>query len=227
MQKNRLILPFLVTLLLVLLAVWSIAGEYLFYQRPWIAWLLIGTAAVALFLLLLSFSSRPQKLIDSNFRVDFNNTKALDRLANANPTNVQEIAASQIELLSNYHNLVLEQARRSFAWAIIAAAIGLIFFIAAVSFIIYRDLQSAAIISVISGALVEVISGINFYLYGQTSKQMNDFQNRLDTTQRFLLANSICESLEGDYKEKSRSELITIIATQSLQFPVNQSKTSA
>lgn len=66
--------------------------------------------------------------------------------------------------------------------------------------------------SLISGSLIEVISGINFYLYGKTSVQLADFQTRLDVTQRFLLAKSICESLEGDYKQKARSELIQTIA---------------
>lgn len=108
--------------------------------------------------------------------------------------------------------MVLDQAKKSFLWALIAAAIGLLFFIAAVSSIIFLNLQNAAIIGVISGALVEVISGINFYLYNQTSKQLSDFQSRLDTTQRFLLANSICEGLEGLSKQQARSDLIKAIA---------------
>ncbi len=73
-------------------------------------------------------------------------------------------------------------------------------------------MQNVAVVSLISGALIEVISGINFYLYGKTSVQLADFQTRLDVTQRFLLANSMCESLEGDYKQKARSELIRTIA---------------
>ncbi len=41
---------------------------------------------------------------------------------------------------------------------------------------------------------------------------MAEFQERLDRTQRFLLANSICEALEGDAKQKARSELVEVIA---------------
>lgn len=136
----------------------------------------------------------------------------LDRLSKADRDDVQEIAASQIELLSAYHNLVLDQARRSFRWALVAAGVGLAFFLGAVGFLLLRELQNVAVVSLISGALIEVISGINFYLYGKTSVQLADFQTRLDVTQRFLLANSICESLEGDYKQKARSELIRTIA---------------
>jgi TRADD-N domain-containing protein len=137
----------------------------------------------------------------------------LSRLSTADPKNVQEVVASQLELMSVYHLLVLDQAKRSFKWALIAAGVGLLFFISAVSFIVYRQqLQDAAIISVISGGLIELISAINFYLYWKTAAQMADFQSRLDITQRYLLANSICEGLEGDYRQQRRSELVQEIA---------------
>jgi len=130
---------------------------------------------------------------------------------NADPTNIQQIAASQIELLPAYHNLVLDQARRSFRWALIAAGIGLGFFIASVSFLLFQQAQISTI-SLISGSLIEVIAAINFYLYGKTSEQLANFQARLDTTQRFLLANSVCEVLDNEFKQQSRAELVKAIA---------------
>src|SRR5262249_30668986 len=86
---------------------------------------------------------------------------AVDRLSKAKPGEVQEIAASQIELLSNYYEQVLEQAKKSFVWALIAAGIGLLFFLSAAGFLVYRSHQTVAIINTISGVLVEFISGIN------------------------------------------------------------------
>ena len=101
----------------------------------------------------------------------------------------------------------------SFRWAIIAAVVGLAFFLGAILFLLNSQNQSIATISIVGGTLVEVISGINFFLYGKTTTQLAYFHQKLDQTQRFLLANSICESLKGDEKEKSRSRLVTIIAT--------------
>jgi hypothetical protein len=88
---------------------------------------------------------------------------ALEKLSRAKQTNVQEVAATQIQLLSVYHNVALDQARRSFFWALVAAAIGLVFFVASVGFILVSQSLSASLISLISGALVEFISAINFY----------------------------------------------------------------
>lgn len=138
--------------------------------------------------------------------------QSLERLSNADPSKVQEIVASQIELLTIYHNVVLDQAKRSFFWALLAAGAGLAFFLAAVGFVLLQQSPNVAIISLISGALVEVISGINFYLYNRTSGQLADFQTRLDMTQRYLLANSVCDSLEGDVKQQTRSGLVQAIA---------------
>ena len=135
-----------------------------------------------------------------------------DRLSRTKPEDIQEIAASQIKLLAGYYDLVLGQARRSFRWALTAAGIGLLFFLASVGFLLLQRPQSLAAISLISGALIEIISAINFYLYGKTSAQLAMFHTRLDTTQRFLLANSMCESLDGDFKQKARYELIQTVA---------------
>ena len=78
--------------------------------------------------------------------------------------------------------------------------------------IIIQGHQEIAVISIISGSLIEVISGINFYLYGKTTSQMSEFQTRLEMIQRYLLANSICEGLKGDHKQESRKELVRVIA---------------
>jgi hypothetical protein len=138
--------------------------------------------------------------------------ESVNRLSKAKPEDVQEIVASQIQLMTAYHNVVLEQARRSFLWALIAAGIGLGFFLASVTFLLVLHSANVSIITLISGSLIEVISAINFFLYGKTSSQLANFQSRLDVTQRFLLANSICEGLDDKHKHRSRAELVRIIA---------------
>ncbi len=134
---------------------------------------------------------------------------AIDQLAESE--DVQEIAISQINLLASFYTLTLEQSKRSFIVALIAAVIGLAFFLAAVSFILVNDRMSAAIISLISGGLVQVIAAIIFYLYDKTSVQLADFRARLDTTQRYLLANSVIEDLSEELKDQARFQLVQVI----------------
>lgn len=133
-------------------------------------------------------------------------------VAQADPSNIQEVAASQLELINNYYSTILSQAVQSFRWAIIAAGVGLAFFVAAVTFLLTSQQTNLSAVSIISGALVEVISGINFYLYRQALAQLELFHVRLERTQLFLLANSVCENLTGDNQQAARAELIRTIA---------------
>ncbi len=131
---------------------------------------------------------------------------------------VQEIAASQTKILSNYYLLVLDQADRSFLWAIIASAVGLIFFVAAITFLLLQESLDVAVVSLISGALIEIISGINFYLFNKTTSQFNDFHIRLESTQKFLLGNSMCDGLDETTKQETLSNLIhTMIETKKVK----------
>ncbi len=118
-------------------------------------------------------------------------------VAQADPSNIQQVAASQLELINNYYSTILNQAVQSFRWAIIAAGVGLAFFVAAVTFLLTSQQTNLSAVSIISGALVEVISGVNFYLYRQALAQLELFHVRLERTQLFLLANSVCENLKG------------------------------
>lgn len=88
---------------------------------------------------------------------------------------------------------------------------GLLFFLGAVGFVLAGNAAEASTISLISGAIVEVIAGVNFYLYGKTIGQLSTFHSRLEVTQRFMLANSLCESLE-EAKDRTRAELVVRLA---------------
>jgi hypothetical protein len=138
--------------------------------------------------------------------------KTIADLAKAKPSDVQEIAASQIKLLNSYYIVALNQSQRSFLAAMVAAVIGLSCFIGTAIFLVYQQSQSVALAISFGGALSTFISSINFYQYNKSTAQLAEFHDKLDITQRFLLANSICEGLEEDFKQKARSELVRIIA---------------
>lgn len=137
--------------------------------------------------------------------------KAAERLSDIPKDDVKGTAASQIELLSSFYDLSLSQAQRSFRWALIASMTGLIFFLAAIAFMIFRN-GAVADIALISGGIIELIAALNFYLYNRTLAQLTLFQGRLETTQRFLLANSLTESLGDEFRDKTRAQLISQLA---------------
>jgi|SRR5215208_1625632 hypothetical protein len=137
---------------------------------------------------------------------------AARQLARTEPQNVLEVAAAQTDLLGSYYRTVLAQARVSFRWAQVLTVIGVLFFLGALTFLMIRQVQPVAWVSAISGALVEVMASVVLVLYGRTTKQLAAFHLRLEQTQRFLLANSICEFLDGETRQETRSWLVRTIA---------------
>lgn len=155
----------------------------------------------------------------SGSRQDIVSTTAIDSVARADPSNIQEVAASQLEISNNYYKSVLRQAQQSFRSAIVAAGVGLAFFIAALGIGLAQQTLDVAIISAISGGIVEVISGLNFWLFGRTATQLDLFHVRLEQTQRFVLANSVCENLSTEARDATRSELVRLIGTSTCEPP--------
>jgi hypothetical protein len=135
-------------------------------------------------------------------------------IVDAGAGDFQRIAASQMELGDRYYKKVLQQANVSFWWALIAAVVGLFFFLVA-SGLILRQLETISNVSLISGVVVEVISGIGFTLFAHASRQLESFHVRLDRTLLFLFANSVCEHLKTELKETTRAELVLSMANSS------------
>jgi len=142
---------------------------------------------------------------------------AINEVAAAAPDNIQEVAASSLRINELYYQGVLAQARVSLRWALVAAGVGLAFFVLAVGFELARGLTSAAIISALGGAVVEVISGLNFWLYAKVARQLDAFHIRLERMQRFLVANSVALSLTGQAREHALMDLSRAIADSAIQ----------
>lgn len=131
-----------------------------------------------------------------------------DRVAAADPNNVQEVAASQLEISNSYYRSVLDQAKSSFRMAIIGAGIGVAFFLAAVLIAIWRNNAGAASLSAVAGGIVECVAGLNFWLYGRTAKQLDAFHRRIERTQGILLGNSISSGISQPERDRVRARII-------------------
>ncbi len=129
-------------------------------------------------------------------------------VASLDPAKIQEVAATQVVISEMYYKNDLQHAQRLFRWALIAAGTGLIFFLVAVALLLFRESVNGALISLVSGGVLEALAVLNFCLYGRVFTQLREFHERLDRTQQYLLANSICENLKGDVKQATQIELV-------------------
>jgi hypothetical protein len=135
----------------------------------------------------------------------------LQLVAGLDPAKIQEVAASQVVISERYCNTVLHHAQRLFRWALMAAGAGLLFFLLAIALLVFQQSVTGALISLTSGGALEALALLNFCLYGRIFHQLRAIQERLDRTQQYLLANSICENLNGEVKQTTQIELIRAI----------------
>jgi len=110
----------------------------------------------------------------------------------------------------HYYADVRKQAQQSFRSALAAAVIGALFFLLAAWYGMEKD--EKAWIGIIAGALTQVISAINFYLYGRAARQFATFHICLERTNRYLLANTLCDNLQPPLKDQVRRELIQVVS---------------
>ena len=152
----------------------------------------------------------------------------IDRIAKADPKDSQEIAASQLQLMTGNYKIALSQSRRCFFWALVTAGIGLPFFVVAAVYSIATGNAGSAIVLVLSGAVIEGIASILFRLSGHVAAEARDFHANVEKIHRHLLANSISESLSGEMREELRGDLVRTIAnihkTSFLTTPLIQSQ---
>ena len=148
-------------------------------------------------------------------------------VAGLDPAKIQEVAASQVEISEMYYQNVLQHARQLFRWALIAAGTGLIFFLAAVALLVGHQPINGALISLTSGGVMEAIAVLNFSLYGRVFNQFRELHERLDRTQQYLLANSICENLKGDVKQATQIELMRAMMHSLARQEAKTEKSSA
>lgn len=156
--------------------------------------------------------SRPVLVAIERTDADKKVSETIARVASVDPTNIQEVAASQIGISNLYYDEVLKQAKRSFRAAIVAAVLGLVFLLSAVMIALLTEEMSASVISSIGGAVVEAISGLNFWLYGRAAAQLDQFHQRLERMQRYLLANSVCFNIEESQRAAALNALVAAIA---------------
>ncbi|MCI0643741.1 MAG: hypothetical protein L0346_02490 [Chloroflexi bacterium] len=138
-----------------------------------------------------------------------------DQISETDPSDIQRNAANQIKLLEKYYEDGLKQAKTSFNWALVITSISLLCLIIALYFLISTNASSfVSILTAIGSILTQFIAATIFYLYDQTRKQLTYYHQQMNQIQRFLLANSLIESLlDSDSRDKTRIELVKLIAT--------------
>jgi len=121
------------------------------------------------------------------------------RISETDPGDIQQNAANQIKLLEKYHEDGLQQAKTSFRWALILSIFSLICLVVSICYLLFISpgVNVVNILTTISSVLAQFLAATQFVLYNQTRKQLTYYHQQMNQIQKFLLANSVAESLNG------------------------------
>src|SRR5258705_11264582 len=92
------------------------------------------------------------------------------------PSNgVQQIASVLQKMIVSYYQDVRRQALLAFSAALALEVVAVIFFVYAASLTMNGNDQKKATLCAVAGLLIQVMTGIVFFLYSQSAKQFGGF----------------------------------------------------
>lgn len=124
--------------------------------------------------------------------------QSLNRLIENSRNSSQDIIDLMFENLKElreFYVISKIQIRKSFSLALVSCFLGFSFFIIALIFFLIKGNNQASFIATLSGAIVEIIFGLFFWLYKATSKQVQKYYERLERTEKYLIVLQIIKLL--------------------------------
>lgn len=140
--------------------------------------------------------------------------KNLDVLAEKSKEENQDIRALMFENLKElkeFYVICKQQIRKSFSAAMFSCFAGFMLFVLAVIIFLLGGNNSASLTAGLSGAIVEIVSGLYFWMYRETSKQLGKYHKRLEATEKYLIALQIIEMLPEGNRNEQYGKLIDYI----------------
>lgn len=125
--------------------------------------------------------------------------------------------------LREYYVISKRQANRTFTSTLIVCFAGFIIFIAGIV-VNYMTQQNIIVYTTIAGSVVEIISGLFFWLYSKSMTQFNFYHERLGSTEKYLTAIQLVEKLSPEKRDAVYEDIIKIIldTPESPSEPINK-----
>jgi hypothetical protein len=138
---------------------------------------------------------------------------ACAELASIDPGNTHAVAALLQRMMLGYYADIRIQARKSLYFVAIPTALtGIAFFLIG----LVPRYSGQVRYWVIAGSVLEVIAAICCFSYAQASRRLALFHVGLERTNRFILADALCQRLDGERRNEARERLVDVVAQASM-----------
>lgn len=121
-----------------------------------------------------------------------------------------DLMLKNVRELREYYIISKRQATNAFSASLIVCFLGFIVYIAGIAVFVISG-ENALLLTTISGTIVEVISGLFFWLYRHAIKQLNIYHQRLGTTEKYLTAIRLADKMGEDKHDNTYWHIICCI----------------
>jgi hypothetical protein len=112
--------------------------------------------------------------------------------------------------LKGYYTISKRQANRAFSATLIICVLVFVVFVSGIAANVFAK-QNVLVYTTLSGSIIEIISGLFFWLYKKTIAQLNLYHERLGATEKYLIAMQLAEKVSSDKKDETYRYLIESI----------------
>ena len=119
--------------------------------------------------------------------------------------------------MEQYYLLVRQQTEKSYRLTQAGAAVGFVVLVAGIILSFFDEISSASkVLTIGSGALIEFISAVFFYIYNTTIRQLNTYHDKLVNVQDTMLALKVAQIVKDDTLKDRTMAYLTRALTQRL-----------
>ncbi|MBD5534505.1 MAG: hypothetical protein HDQ99_02370 [Lachnospiraceae bacterium] len=129
---------------------------------------------------------------------------------------------------TEYYIISKRQANKSFILAIISCVFGVVIYICGFLIVAISN-KDIAIFTTIAGTVVELVSGLSFWMYNKSLKQLNEYHKRLSSTEKYLISIQMADKMETTKREGMYSwiiERVMLADPDNYQFRQNVNDTT-
>lgn len=136
---------------------------------------------------------------------------------------VIDLMLKNVRELREYYIISKRQATNAFSASLMVCFLGFSIYIAGLAvFVIYG--KNPLVMTTVSGTIVEVISGLFFWLYRHTLTQLNIYHKRLGMTEKYLTAIRLVDKMEDDKHDDMYKYIIKCILMDNHEQRIEESK---
>lgn len=156
-----------------------------------------------------SGSSDGYALKNKEYREDSENVKIeFEKISDSQ--DVIALMFDSAKELKEYYVISKHQAKSTFGIASLSCVLGFVIYIFGIISAVFFD-KDTSLVTIVSGSVLELISGTTFWLYTKALTQLNTYHKRLEETEKYLIVHQMISEVPEEKRYDEQRNFINYV----------------